>query len=84
MADTINFDYKIIKGKLSKIPNGSRILDLYSYNNELLFEIWPFYKIIGIDTNVDIYIIKNIIGKFIILILIFSISIFPLTSLMQS
>jgi SAM-dependent methyltransferase len=53
MAD---FDYKVIKEHLMKsISKGSRILDLYSYGNPLLYELWPYYKIVGIDANEELY-----------------------------
>jgi hypothetical protein len=53
MAD---FDYKVIKEHLMmSISKGSKILDLYSYGNPLLYELWPYYKIVGIDANEELY-----------------------------
>ncbi len=52
----INMDAKIIKDDLlSENSKGGRLLDLYSYGNPLLYEIWPYYKIVGIDTNENLY-----------------------------
>jgi len=52
----VDFDYKVIKEHLmNSITKGSRILDLYSYGNTLLYELWPYYKIVGIDNNEKLY-----------------------------
>jgi hypothetical protein len=51
----VDFDYKVIKEHLMNSITKGRILDLYSYGNTLLYELWSYYKIVGIDNNEKLY-----------------------------